>query len=710
MAIPAKVRVNRMLLALVGGVLSVLLVLPAWRLGWLDSWEGRTFDWRARLMAEPGSATSEIALVLADQKSLDWGKEVNEWPWPWPREVTGAMIRYIDRCRPKAVVVDVLFTEHSRYGVDDDAALGSAFSEAGASVAAMVLGESTGADTAWPALLGDKGITVAGLDAWPHRKVAVYPRALFPIPEVASAADLLGNVTLAPDPDGIYRRASFFSLFDDRSVPAMALAAFSAASPDAAFSVSDAALHAGDRRIPLDGRGRAILRFRGPAGTHVRYSAAAVIQSEIRVMEGEPPVIPAEAFAGKFVFIGLSAPGLYDLRPSPMKGAYPGVEIHATQLDNLLSDDFLEDFPALAATLMVMVLTTAAACGLLYATRTLMTAGVGLLALAIPPAIAVVSYRSGTWFPLVFAETAVLTVLFACLTFKIGIEGRQKRFIKHAFQRYLSPAVIETLIDDPDQLQLKGIEREISIFFSDIEEFTAISEVLSPEDLTTLLNEYLTAMTRIIMGLGGTVDKFIGDAIVAFWNAPVAVADHADRCVRAALDCQKKLAAMQDEFTVKPHRPLRMRIGVHTGVATVGNLGSEARFDYSILGDAVNLASRLEGANKTFGTYTMISKETLNQLKREIRVRKLGILQVKGRQSTVTVYEPFDKEDYSPIEARMEVFDLGYDAYADGKYQTALVYFNSIAEDDPTAKSYAARCKDLLDKSVQEEIWRLFRK
>ncbi|HSO18085.1 MAG TPA: CHASE2 domain-containing protein, partial [Desulfosarcina sp.] len=264
-AIPAKVRVNRMLLALAGGLLSVLLVLPVWRLGWLETWEGRTWDWRARLLARPGAATPEIVLVLVDQNSLDWGKEVNDWPWPWPREVTGAMIRYVTRCRPRAVAVDVLFTEPSRFGVDDDAALAEALAATGASAAAMVLGESTGSDVAWPEGLGDKGITVDGIEEWRYRDAVDYPRALFPIPEVAAAADLLGNVTLAPDPDGIYRRAPFFSLVADGVLPGMALAAHAAAKPDETIRVDDTALHVGDRRIALDDRGRAILRFRGPA-------------------------------------------------------------------------------------------------------------------------------------------------------------------------------------------------------------------------------------------------------------------------------------------------------------------------------------------------------------------------------------------------------------------------------------------------------------
>jgi len=222
-------------------------------------------------------------------------------------------------------------------------------------------------------------------------------------------------------------------------------------------------------------------------------------------------------------------------------------------------------------------------------------------------------YRLGFWLPLVVQETGVAVTLFSAGLIYYTTEGRQKAFIKSAFKQYLSPAVIEQIIVHPERLKLGGERRELSIFFSDLEGFTGLSEGLDPEALTNLLNVYLTAMTDIIQEEGGTVDKYEGDAIIAFWNAPLEQQDHAVRCVRAVLRCQAKLAEMRPKFKEIIGKDLKMRIGVNTGHAVVGNMGSHSRFDYTMIGDAVNLAARLEGINKQFGTYVLISESTMKK-------------------------------------------------------------------------------------------------
>ncbi len=234
----------------------------------------------------------------------------------------------------------------------------------------------------------------------------------------------------------------------------------------------------------------------------------------------------------------------------------------------------------------------------------------GALGVGLPVAGALVAYEGGFWLPLMVQEAAVILAVAMGLLVNYATEGRQKKFIKNAFKQYLSPAVIEQLIQHPERLQLGGERKVLSIFFSDLQGFTSISEGLAPEDLTVLLNEYLSAMTDIIQAEGGTVDKYEGDAIIAFWNAPLDIPDHAQRVVRAALECQRTLAEMRPAIRSRIGKDLLMRIGINTGPAVVGNLGSHTRFDYTMLGDAVNLAARLEGANKEFGTYTMISQAT----------------------------------------------------------------------------------------------------
>jgi adenylate cyclase len=245
----------------------------------------------------------------------------------------------------------------------------------------------------------------------------------------------------------------------------------------------------------------------------------------------------------------------------------------------------------------------------------------------------------GVWWPVVPGTLGHAAVLAGAMIIAWATEGKQKRFIRSAFRHYLSPDVIQRIMDDPDQLNLGGELRELTIFFSDLEGFTTISEGLDPPELTQLLNEYLTDMTDIILESGGTLDKYEGDAIIAFWNAPVDQPDHALRGCRASVLCQRKLTERRAEFEQRFGATLHMRIGLNSGPVIVGNMGSNQRFDYTVLGDAANLAARLEGANKVFGTYLMISDATLQAAAGELQTRELGDLRVVGRQQPVRVHE-----------------------------------------------------------------------
>ena len=222
----------------------------------------------------------------------------------------------------------------------------------------------------------------------------------------------------------------------------------------------------------------------------------------------------------------------------------------------------------------------------------------------------------------------------AALGLNYVTEGRQKAFYRHAFKHYLSPVVIDRLLEEPSRLKLGGERRELSIFFSDLQGFSSISERLDPQALTTLLNDYLSDMTDIILEEEGTVDKYEGDAIIAFWNAPLTQPDHALRACRAALRCQQKLRERNQEFLQRAGSAFWMRIGINTGPVVVGNMGSRQRFDYTVLGDAANLASRLEGANKAFGTDTMVAESTWIQTNGQLKGREIGLLRVVGRQTS----------------------------------------------------------------------------
>jgi adenylate cyclase len=388
-------------------------------------------------------------------------------------------------------------------------------------------------------------------------------------------------------------------------------------------------------------------------------------------------------------------------------GVYPGVEIQATILDNFLSQDFMQPVPVGLTVLLVIGMALVCAIGVSIFSRPGGSVAVGALGVGLPVAGALIAYEGGFWLPLMVQEAAVILAVATGLLANYATEGRQKKFIKNAFKQYLSPAVIEQLIQHPERLQLGGERKVLSIFFSDLQGFTSISEGLAPEDLTVLLNEYLSAMTDIIQAEGGTVDKYEGDAIIAFWNAPLDIPDHAQRVVRAALECQRQLAEMRPAIHSRIGKDLLMRIGINTGPAVVGNLGSHTRFDYTMLGDAVNLAARLEGANKEFGTYTMISQATRDLIQRSVRVRELARLAVVGRREPVIVYEPMLATTYEDKQKTLAVFDRGRELFYSGEFDEACRIMDTIRAQDPAAAAYAEKCRALREQPLEawQGVW-----
>ena len=707
MNIPTSL-LKKLALGLIAGVIGASLALFLFLPGWLDVWEAKTWDWRVGAMAKPAKTTDSIRLILLDQNSLDWAKEENGLSWPWPREVYNAVIQYCQRSGAKALAFDVLFTEPSKYGVDDDRAFAAAIHDFKYFVGAVSLSQSEGSERRWPAFAPEPAFKVLGLDEWLSAtgvSDTVFSRATFPIPEISAGAGILGDVHLNPDRDNVYRRAALFHVFDGRVLPSLALGCYLVAQQDIPLKIIKGRFSIGNQEVPIDHRGNVILNFRGPAGTHKTYSAASVIQSELRIQKGEKPTITdPDAFKDAYVFFGFSAPGLYDLRPTPVSGIYPGVAINATMLDNLLANDFMRPVPTalvIGMTLLIALLAglaTSSVSGIFKSTL------VYVFFIAMPVILCLIAYREGFWLPLVVQETGVAFTLFSAGLIYYTTEGRQKMFIKNAFKQYLSPAVIEELIQHPENLKLGGERRMLSIFFSDLEGFTGISEGLEPEVLTAMLNDYLSAMTDIIHEEGGTVDKYEGDAIIAFWNAPLQQADHARRCVRAALRCQSRLAEMRPMFRERLGRDLKMRIGINSGPAIVGNMGSHTRFDYTMIGDAVNLAARLEGINKQFGTYTMISQSTMEQMDSAFPVRELSRVAVVGRKEAVVVYEPLLSEDVESRQNQLARFSEGLALFYRGDFPGSVAVFSELADADPAARSYVTKCRELIGQPPED--WR----
>lgn len=642
-------------------------------------------------MARPADAGERVRLILLDQKSLDWGKNVNGWPWPWPREVWGVILDFLDRAGAKSAGLDVLFLEPSAYGVGDDERFGAAVERFGKVAGAAFVSQRSGDATQWPAEIPRPPFPQPG----EIPAASAYPRAAFPIPEAGRHFRPLCNVHLNPDPDGIYRRVAPLAAFDGALLPALGIGTYLAADPGPGLQAVKGGIRINGLSAPLDEEGRAILRFRGPGGTFPAFSAAAVIQSELRLRAGEPPAVDPEVFRDRHVLIGMSAPGLFDQRAAPTGGVFPGVEIHATLLDNLLTGDFIRTVHPAVHLPFVLLFALLAGATPLFLARPLSLGGAGALLLAAPAGIVLPAYAAGFWLPLMPAMIGAALAFSMALLVKYATEGRQKRFIKQAFAQYLSPDLIESLVREPDRLQLGGEQRALSIFFSDLERFTAISETMRPDALAELLNRYLTEMTDIILASGGTVDKYEGDAIIAFWNAPTEQRDHPFRAVQAALACQRRLGELRPEFQEVCGKELRMRIGLNSGEAYVGNFGSHQKFDYTMLGDAVNLAARLEGVNKIFGTYTMVSGITRRLVDDDLAFRELGRVQVVGRKEAATVFEPMFWEEFDAREELIDQFEEGLDLFYGGYFDSAREQFQGIADRDPVAERYLERLRTL---------------
>lgn len=699
---------RKLLQALALALPATLVALTLWHLGALDRLESAPWAWRVRAFSKPAPSTDRIKLIFLDQASLDWGERENALPWPWPREVYVPIVDFCARAGAKAIAFDVLFTESSGVEmVEQDEALGAAAGRAGNFIAAVFLGQQAKQATTWPNPIPRPTITIEGLAAIPD---LADPGAAFPIPPLATNAALLANVKDFADRDGVFRRATLVRVFDGVPLPSLGLAAYLVDHP-APMRLEGGWFHVGDRRIPVDQHARALLRFRGKSGTHQAFSAAAIIQSELALQAGETPSIQPDALKDCYVFFGFSAPGLKDLRTTAYSADYPGVEVHTTLLDNLLEQDFLRDQQPATVWIVTALLSVLAALSVLAGRQTWhsIVAMVGFL--AIPFLLGFAAYDAGYWWPMVPSGLSLALALTGAVVWNYATEGRQKRFIKSAFNQYVGEEVLAEMTRDPSKLRLGGEKKEITMFFSDLEKFSSFSERLDPPRLIELLNIYLTEMGRVIkQETGGYLDKFVGDAIVAFWNGPVAQPDHAARAIRAALLCQRRLAEKRDEWAAQFDAVLKMRIGIGTGEVVVGNMGSADKFNYTMLGDAANAASRLEGSNKAFGTYTLVSERSWELAGDAVRGRVIGSIRVVGRKQPVRVFEPLAL-GAEPLPAWVAGFERGVAHCLQRRWSDALAEFHK-RPDDPPSRVYADRCRRLIAGELADwdGIWNLTEK
>ncbi|MBN1615448.1 MAG: CHASE2 domain-containing protein [Deltaproteobacteria bacterium] len=452
--------------------------------------------------------------------------------------------------------------------------------------------------------------------------------------------------------------------------------------------------------IPTDEYGRMLVNYLGPAETFPHYSVCDVLNDRLA----------PEKFRDKIVIVGATATGIYDLRVTPFSAVFPGVEIHATVIDNILHKNFLKHSAWTTFLDVCSIILFGLIMGIAVS-RIRAVQGM-LLALALLVAFGIVNAavfsRFNTWLNMVFPVLTMVAVYLGITIYRYVTEEREKKKIRGAFQYYLTASVINEMLKDPSKLKLGGDKKDLSVLFSDIRGFTTVSERLTPEELVHLLNEYLTAMTDLVFKYDGLLDKYMGDAIMAVFGAPLDQPDHAMRACRTALDMMEELHVLQKKWSAEGKPPLDIGIGINTGEMVVGNMGSLMRFDYTVMGDSVNLGSRLEGINKEYGTNIVISEFTQAVVKDSLFCRELDSVRVKGKKLPVRIYELLGDRAMSQDKVEfVSYFEEGLSMYKRGLWDEAIILFRKVLElkpGDPPSALYIKRC-EMLKENPPEGEW-----
>ena len=599
-------------------VLGVLAAAWHWRLPPLHQLALKVEDFRYAL--QPHRPDPGVVFVAVDEKSVNQlGR------WPWDRTILAEGLARLEPAR--TVVLDMVFSEAGR--PEADRQLGEALSGLGGTVCGFFLRRH--ATEVLPAEYRRR-LRASTLERIPAGPL---PFPELPFAEVTTAGlldacTLHGAFSTLVDADGLYRRYPVGFVHRGGVYPSLAVQALRL-HLNRDFRVGrDGGLHGeiGGRRVAIDDRGAARLNFYPPG--------ALSTLSFVDLLSGR---VDREALAGKVAIVGITEAGLSDIRSTP-GGPRPGAVLHATFLSNVLGDHLLRPAPVWGgALLLALVLLPAAATQLAPAMQRRRLVVYGAAALVLLVVAAGAYHWADIWLPAFFPFLGLLASAGTSEGLLFWERERQARFIRRAFGAYLSPELVSELAEDPERLELGGEVREITVLFSDIRGFTQLSETTGARELVTLLNRYFTPATHAIQAEGGYVDKFIGDAVMALFNAPVALTNHAEAACRAALGMLEALEAFNAGQREQGLPTLDIGIGIHTGEAVVGNLGSAERLSYTAIGDTVNVAARLEGLNKDYSTRILLSETTRDRLEGPLATRLVETVRVKGRERPVTVFE-----------------------------------------------------------------------
>ncbi len=666
-----------------------------------------------------------VAIVCIDQKSIGfYDKEGTSWPWP--REFHGRLLRYLADCGARAVFFDIIFSEQDidrtgSSGENSDNEFASAIEETGVAYLA-VSGQDAGDkesfhyDSKWVLEETELLRRFHGLPG--------FKSALYPIPKFMDGASGMGLVNLLPENDGIYRRYPLVSKLGDRYVPSIAFAVVKDLLDKDTFG--QRVLNNIVNKSIADDEGKIFLKWYGKGGTDpdgevdyvfTYYSYHAVMAAAIQEERGDTPIIPGDTFKDKIVIVGSNAPGLLDLKTTPFThlNLYPGMEIHATAIENLLTADFMYCVPSWIIVL-VMILSAVILFGADKIFKNLPIFIIAYVLVIISELAAgyllIMSYKWMASAEILLTSTIVFVGLALTGYFA---ESKDKRLMRKQFERYVNDTVLEEILANPTAVDLKGRTLNATIMATDIADFTTISESLPPYEVVSRLNDYLSEVSESLIENSAFINKYIGDAILAVFGA-FKESEHRKNACLAGIKASEIITKKIEQARSENKTPLITRFGITTGEITLGNIGSKRKIEYTVIGDAVNSAFRLEGLNKFYNTIILVSEYTKEGIEDDFEFRWLDILIYKGKVTPVRIYELLGLKgevDNDKLRQRDE-FEEALKLYQKRKFNEAMTIFSRLSDerDNPSGK-FKKRCKDFITSPPPQDwngVWVMKRK
>ncbi|WP_062308160.1 CHASE2 domain-containing protein [Polynucleobacter sinensis] len=704
-----KKRLPRIFLGLALTIIFCLQAGSFLSISFLDRLDGIVYDTKVRLNAIP-SVDPRIVIVDIDEKSLQEREKGGEGRWPWPRDRLALLVnRLFGDYEVSLAGFDVIFSERdesSGIRTIDELAQKQLKDNANFQSQYASIKSALNYDAKFAESFKDRSIILglSFLSPGDNAKKGALPQSELTTQEIpitlvsalkrdgftanlellqASAADG-GHVNPTVDADGIIRKIPMLIQHGDRYYESLGLAAARnllgglpikpVLAPGATANTLGGLefLDVGGAMLPVDQELTSYIPYRGPYKSFEYISASDVLGK----------TVPKEKLEGKIILIGTTAPGLLDLRATPVGNAYPGVEIHANLIAGIL-DGTIKQAPLwtqAANLLLILVLGVALSLllpfmsplwGSIVAVMTL--GGVGLLNWY--------SYQSSYVLPAAALLGSLLLIYLMNIAYGFFVESRGKRLITGLFGQYVPPELVDEMAQDPSSFSMEGESRELTILFSDVRGFTTISESLDAKTLSEFINAFLTPFTKVIYKNRGTIDKYMGDCIMAFWGAPIKDEDHARHGLISAFEMLKAMELLNAEFINKGWPPIKVGIGLNSGRVSVGNMGSEIRLAYTVMGDAVNLASRLEGITKEYGAAIIIGEETRKQLP-DLIAREVDKVRVKGKDIAVTIFEPlgFEGQVGERQLTALPLFESALKAYREQRWDDAQHQFENLLQ------------------------------